>query len=144
MDKWKILWKKYKSLILYAFFGGCTTLVNIISYAVCTRLFGMGINASAIVAWVLAVTFAYLTNRTMVFESEADSRSSIMKEVISFFSCRLLTGGLDLAIMYIFADVMGINDLLIKIISNIIVIVLNYVASKLIIFKHGGQNEERV
>jgi len=144
MDKIKALWIKYKSLILYAFFGGCTTLVNIIAYAGCTRLLKLGINISTIIAWVLAVTFAYLTNRTMVFGSEADSRKSIIKEVISFFSCRLLTGGLDLLIMYVFADVMGINDLVIKVISNVIVIVLNYVASKLIIFKHGGHDEERV
>lgn len=144
MDRMMELWKKYKSLILYAFFGGCTTLVNMIAYAGCTRWFGMGIKISTIIAWVLAVTFAYLTNRTMVFESEAKSRESILKEVISFFSCRLATGGIDLLIMYVFAEVMGIHDMVMKIVSNIIVILLNYAASKLIIFKHGGQDEERV
>lgn len=80
----------------------------------------------------------------MVFESKANDTTSIIREIISFFSCRLLTGGLDLLIMYVFVDIVGANDLIMKIISNIIVIILNYVASKLLIFKNGGSNEERI
>lgn len=144
MEKLKELFLKYKSFILYVFFGGCTTLVNIISYAICARCFSMGTVSSNIIAWILAVTFAYITNRTMVFESKANDTTSIIREIISFFSCRLLTGGLDLLIMYVFVDIVGANDLIMKIISNIIVIILNYVASKLLIFKNGGSNEERI
>lgn len=144
MEKIKCLFQKYKSFLLYVFFGGCTTLVNIITYAVCARAFHLGTVVSNILAWILAVTFAYVTNRIWVFDSKANQRKEIVREIASFFSCRLLTGGLDLLIMYVFVDVIGVNDLIMKIISNIIVIILNYVASKLLIFKSGGQNEQRV
>lgn len=130
--------------MLYAFFGGCTTLVNIISYAICTRLLSMGTIMSNVIAWIFAVTFAYLTNRKIVFESNASTKKAIVREVISFFSCRLLTGGLDLGLMYVFVDVLKVNDLVMKVISNIIVIILNYVASKLFIFSKGAKNEETI
>ena len=144
MDLIKKLIMKYKSFLLYIIFGGCTTLVNIVTYAVCTRTFYLGTVASNIVAWVLAVTFAYVTNRSWVFESRATGTRDMIREITSFFSCRLLTGGLDLLIMYLFVDVFGMNDIIMKIISNVIVILLNYVASKLLIFKSGGQNEQNV
>lgn len=137
MEKIQKLILKYKSFILYVFFGGCTTLVNIVVYAICARAFHLGTVVSNIVAWILAVTFAYVTNRSMVFQSEARETKAILGEAISFFSCRLLTGGLDLLIMYVFVDLFGVNDLVMKVISNVIVIILNYVASKLLIFKHG-------
>lgn len=135
---------KYKSFLLYIIFGGCTTLVNIITYAVCTRAFHLGTVASTVLAWILAVTFAYVTNRSWVFESRTNGTRDMIREITSFFSCRLLTGGLDLLIMYIFVDVFGMNDIIMKVISNVVVILLNYVASKLLIFKSGGQNEQNV
>ena len=144
MDTIRELMNKYKSFILYAFFGVCTTIVNILAYAVCTRFFHLDTISSTIIAWILAVVFAYVTNRTMVFDSKAEGVSAILREIISFFSCRLLTGGLDLLLMYIFVDIIGIYDIIMKVISNIIVIILNYVASKWIIFKSGGQNEQKV
>ena len=144
MEPIKKLITKYKSILLYVIFGGCTTLVNIVTYAVCTRTFNLGTVSSNILAWVLAVTFAYVTNRSWVFESRASGARGMIREITSFFSCRLLTGGLDLLIMYLFVDVFGMNDIIMKIISNVIVIILNYVASKLFIFKNGGQNEQRV
>lgn len=144
MEKIQKLLIKYKSFLLYVFFGGCTTLVNIIAYAICARAFHLGTVISNIVAWILAVTFAYVTNRSIVFESEAREKKAVIGELISFFSCRLLTGGLDLLMMYVFVDMVGVNDLIMKIISNIIVIILNYIASKLLIFRHGGQNEQEV
>lgn len=144
MEKIQRLLLKYKSFILYVFFGGCTTLVNVIAYAICARAFHLGTVISNIIAWILAVSFAYVTNRSMVFQSEAKGKTAVIREVISFFSCRLLTGGVDLLMMYVFVDMIGVNDLLMKIISNIIVILLNYIASKLLIFTHGGKNEQKV
>lgn len=131
----KALLKQYWEIISYLFFGVCTTLVNIAAYFVCSEL-GCSTSASTIIAWVLSVLFAYLTNRYFVFEDRAQSPAGILRELISFFSCRLATGVLDLAIMVVFVDFLGINGMVIKIISNIIVIVLNYVASKLLIFRH--------
>lgn len=134
MERIKALFNKYRELILYLFFGGCTTLVNIISYFICSRI-GIRTSVSTIIAWVLSVLFAYITNRNYVFASKAFRFEPIIKEIAGFFLCRLATGLLDLAIMVVFVDYLHFNDMLIKMLSNIIVIVLNYIASKLMIFK---------
>lgn len=126
---------KYRSFILYAFFGVCTTLVNIIVYYICSYVLNLSTIISTAISWFLAVLFAYVTNREWVFESHVSNTKEVTKEITSFFSCRLLTGLLDIGIMYICVDILNWNDMIIKMISNILVIVLNYVASKLIIFK---------
>lgn len=133
MTKIKDLLTQYREIISYLFFGVCTTIVNIAAYFVCSKL-GCSTSVSTFIAWVLSVLFAYLTNRYFVFEERAQKPSGIFREIISFFSCRLATGGLDLVIMVVFVDLLGINDMVIKALSNIIVIILNYVASKLLIF----------
>lgn len=127
--------KRFKSIILYLVFGICTTIVNIIIYYICAHMIHLQTISSTCIAWIFAVLFAYITNRIWVFESEANEKNLIIKEVISFFSCRLATGVMDLIIMYVFVDIINMNDVIIKVISNIVVIVLNYVASKLVIFK---------
>ena len=142
MDSIKHLILKYKSFILYVFFGGCTTLVNILVYAICSRKLGMGTVTSNVCAWILAVTFAYITNRIWVFESNKSTLKGVIRELTSFFSCRLLTGGLDILIMYVFVDVLAFNDMVIKVISNVVVILLNYVASKVLIFQHDNKAKE--
>lgn len=126
---------KYRSFNLYAFFGVCTTLVNIIVYYVCSYVLNLSTIISTAISWFLAVLFAYVTNRKWVFESHVSNTKEVTKEITSFFSCRLLTGLLDIGIMYICVDILNWNDMIIKMTSNILVIVLNYVASKLIIFK---------
>lgn len=89
---------------------------------------------STAIAWSVAVLFSYLTNRTWVFESRARTAPDILREAWSFLLCRLATFGLDLAIMYLCVDRLGLPDIPIKLLSNLLVIVLNYVASKVIIF----------
>lgn len=132
------LWKKNKALILYLVFGGLTTLVNIAAYALFFNLLKFGNVVSTALAWFFSVLFAYLTNRIFVFESENAQTAAVMKEILSFFGCRIGTGLLDLGIMYAAVDVLSRNSMVWKIISNGIVIVLNYAASKLLIFrKHG-------
>ena len=86
-------------------------------------------------AWICSVLFAYITNRKWVFHSEAMGSAAILKEMISFFACRLLTGVVDWLCMLIFVDLLYWNDMVIKIGANVLVIILNYVASKLVIFK---------
>ncbi len=130
----KALIKKYKSLILYGIFGVATTLVNIISYAIGSKLFGLSVITNTCIAWLVAVIFAYITNRIWVFESKTKKSKEIVREIFSFFSCRILTGILDIVIMYIFVDRLKFNDILIKTLSNVIVIIINYIASKFIIF----------
>jgi putative flippase GtrA len=131
----KKLWMKYKEMILYIFFGGCTTLVNVFTYFICTRLLQMHLLSSTVTAWLVAVLFAYVTNRRYVFRSENYTAKAILFEFVSFISCRLLTGAMDVGIMYVFVDLLKYNDLIIKILSDVMVIVFNYIASRLIIFK---------
>lgn len=131
----KDLFTKYRELILYLFFGGCTTLVNIVSYFVLTDLLGIDFLVSNAIAWVLSVLFAYVTNRIWVFKSAAAGFVPVVKEMASFFGFRLLSGGLDMLIMYVGVSVMALPDEWIKIFANVLVILLNYVFSKLFIFK---------
>ena len=134
-EKLKALCTRYQDVIPYLFFGVCTTLVNMAAYWVAAYPLGLGVAASTVIAWVSAVLFAYVTNRRWVFHSEARTAPEILRETASFFSCRLATGLLDLGCMFLFADVLHWNDLLIKALDNVLVIVLNYAASKLLIFK---------
>lgn len=129
------LWKKYKELVLYLVFGAGTTVINIVVYYICAHPLKLNTVISTCVAWVVSVLFAYVTNKIWVFESKSTQMDVIVKEIVSFFSCRLLTGLLDVAWMFVFVDILSFNDMCMKIVSNVIVIVLNYVASKLLIFK---------
>ena len=135
----KKLYEKYKDVFWYLVFGVLTTIINIVSYWVCAHPLGIGTVPSTIIAWVLSVLTAYLTNRSYVFHSEASTKNEILKELVSFFAARLATGGLDLLIMYVCVDRMGMNDVVIKFAANVIVVVLNYVFSKLLIFRHKKQ-----
>lgn len=126
---------KYKGFLLYVVFGVATTVVNIAVYWLAAYLMQFGTILSTVVAWGVAVLFAYFTNRKWVFQSLEKSLPEVMKEIVSFFVCRLATGVIDLLCMYIFVDVLKFNDVMIKVSTNILVIILNYVASKLFVFK---------
>ena len=126
------IYNQYKMPILYIFFGGLTTLVNIIVYFICYDVSGLSNVLSTIIAWILSVIFAFITNKFYVFESKS---GAIFYEIFTFFGCRLGTGVLDVGIMYLAVDIFNWSALLMKIISNVIVIVLNYILSKVIIFK---------
>lgn len=132
----KKLVKKYKSLICYGIFGVLTTIINIVVYALCYEQLGISNVASNVIAWIASVIFAYVTNKIWVFESRSMELRILAKEIVSFFGCRLATGVLDLAIMYVTVDKLAFHSTLMKCISNVIVIVANYVASKLVIFNH--------
>lgn len=131
----KKLFEKYKSIILYGFFGVLTTVINIASYFVCYNILKIPNVISTIVAWVLGVVFAFVTNKLFVFDSKSFEKNIILHEIITFFGCRVLTGVLDVGIMWIAVDIMNWNSILWKVISNILVIIANYIASKLVIFK---------
>ena len=126
--------RNFKQLILYGIFGVLTTILNIFAYWVISRVFSITIVPATIIAWIIAVLFAYYTNRKYVFDSKNSSIIAIFFEAVYFFACRLAAGVLDVAIMYLFADLMGLDDVIVKTVSNIIVIILNYTASKLFIF----------
>ena len=133
--KLKELFYKNLHIVLYGVFGVLTTVVNIVVYWVMAHVIRIGTMPSTLIAWICAVLFAYVTNRKWVFHSKAIGKKEILGELISFFACRIATGVLDWVCMFVFVDILHINDIFIKISTNILVIVLNYVASKLVIFK---------
>ncbi len=129
------LYKKHKEKILYLFFGGVTTMVNIGCYWCTTRLLHIEEMPSTWIAWVAGVLVAYVTNKIWVFESKARGFKDFLKEVTSFVAFRVLTGAMDFGIMFIFVEKLHFHDLVMKTLSNVLVIIGNYIASKLVIFK---------
>ena len=118
----------------YLIFGGLTTLINIGAYLALYHLCNLGNLTSNAIAWILSVLFAFFTNRRYVFKSVAHG-AEIVRELFRFIVLRLASGGVDMLIMYGTVSVMGWNETVFKIVSNIIVVVLNYIFSKSIIFK---------
>lgn len=136
------LLKRYKSFISYAFFGVCTTLVNLLSYRLFYFALGVPNVPSTLIAWLLAVLFAYITNKLWVFDSKSFGFDVVIPELIKFFVCRIATGVLDVGIMWLAVDKMQWSAMVWKLVSNVIVILLNYVASRLVIFAK-KKDEER-
>ncbi len=89
----------------------------------------------SVIAWATAVLFAYLTNRILVFQSGVSSFKGILKEMLSFFMCRFATGAADWLCMFVFVHILHFNDIAVKAVANLIVIVLNYILSTLLIFR---------
>ncbi len=142
MKKIVKIFNNYKSIISYLFFGVLTTLVNVVSYYIFYSVLTIPNVISTIIAWLLAVIFAYITNKLFVFESKTLKFRDVLREIIAFFTCRILTGVLDVAVMYLAVDIMDFNSTLFKLLSNILVIILNYIASKLFIFKNKSGKEK--
>ena len=132
--------KKHRETILYLFFGAFTTLVNIVSYLFFTRVILFNFMLANSLAWILAVLFAYVTNKFFVFESKRIEIRFVFKEFLSFVSFRLLSGVVEMLIMYVLIDLLFVNDIIVKVFTNIVVIVLNYLFSKMIIFKKDNIN----
>lgn len=128
------LFEKYKSIITYVFFGGLTTAVNVTVYYICYDITEIDNIPSTVIAWVAAVAFAFVTNKLFVFESKSWRAKKAVKEAVNFVLCRVGTGIIETALMYIFVDRLEFNGTATKLAVNIIVIVLNYIASKLFIF----------
>ena len=120
-----------KETILYLIFGICTTILNIIIYRGLTLL-KIDYLVSTILAWFISVVFAFITNKIFVFENHNKKFLSLFAQ---FFSSRILTGGVDVFIMFISVDILCFNDFIVKIISNILIIIINYLLSKMFIFK---------
>lgn len=123
-------YKKNKELLLYLFFGGLTFLVSISSYAVFNIRIGWNALTANIASWILAVAFAYVTNRTWVFESSTDRGSNLIKEITGFVGGRIATLVFEELILFIFITGLGMSSILVKIVAQVIVIALNYVISK--------------
>ena len=138
------LYRNYVSVMRYLIFGVITTIINIVTYVLCYNILNIPNLISNSIAWVISVLVAYLTNRKSVFNSNANTRREVFIEIIRFFVSRLATLVLDQAIMFITVDKFGWNSILMKVVSNIIVIIANFILSKLVVFKNGGSDGKMV
>ncbi|GEK29407.1 GtrA family protein [Limosilactobacillus fermentum] len=129
------IFEKYKALILYGIFGVTTTIINVVSYAL-MLLIGINVQVAVVVSWLLAVIVAYLTNRVWVFNSGASTNIELLREFISFMLARLATLIVEMLIIWFGVQLLDQDPIIWKIIDNIVVIILNYVISKLIVFKN--------
>lgn len=133
--------KKHREIILYLIMGGATTLVSWGSYAVGVKVFGWSITASNIFSWILAVLFAFFSNKVWVFGSKSFKTSVLFRELATFVSARLLTGAMEWFGVPLLVNI-GLNQALFgvagmwaKILVSVTVVILNYIFSKLWIFK---------
>lgn len=133
----KKLFLKHRELIMYLIFGFLTTVISVGVYWFCVFTFLDATNAfelqvANVISWILSVLFAYVTNRKFVFESKNDK---IVKEVLSFYSSRVLTLLIDMLLMFVFVSVLKYNDTVVKLFVQVVIVILNYVLSKLLVFK---------
>ncbi len=131
----KPFYHKNKEMLLYLFFGGAAFVISVASYSIANVGFGMNELVANLISWVLAVLFAFFTNRTWVFEGKTDSWSGFLVQMFQFFMGRVITLLIEEAILFAFITCMHFGSIPVKIAAQIVVIVLNYVISKLWIFK---------
>lgn len=124
-----------KEIINYLIFGVLTTLVNIITFWVLDDIFAIDYRLATTIAWFFSVVFAYVTNKLYVFNSKDTNIQAVVKEFVSFIYFRFLSLILDIVIMVVCIELILINNLIAKIIANVLVVLFNYFASKFIIFK---------
>lgn len=132
LSKFAPFYKKHKSVLLYLLFGGLTTVVSIGTYALFLPVVSPLI--ANIFSWVAAVTFAYVTNRTWVFASK-EKGLAIIQEAFAFYGGRVFTLGLEEVVLYVFIALLFFPPLTVKVFAQVIVLILNYVISKLFVFK---------
>ena len=133
--KLRTLYAKYQNALVYLAFGALTTLVNYIVYLPCYNILKISSSVSNVIAWAVAVAFAYLTNKPFVFHSHDWSAKTVIPELVKFIGTRLISGGLETLTLYAFVDWLGMNGNLWKLITSVLVVVLNYVGSKLMVFR---------
>lgn len=131
----KKLLQKYRDVLAYLIFGALTTLVNYLIYLPCYNLLHWSAGISNAVAWVGAVAFAFLTNKPFVFKSRDWSWKVLWPELTKFLGCRIGSGVLETAIIFLTVDMLAWNGNVIKIITSVLVIILNYFGSKLLVFR---------
>jgi putative flippase GtrA len=135
MKKLYDLFVKHYDIISYLFFGVLTTAVNYLIYLPCYNLLHFSASVSNVIAWVFAVAFAYLTNKPFVFKSHDWSAKTVVPELTKFVGSRIVSGVLETAIIFVTVDVLGWNGNAMKLVTSVLVVIFNYVASKLLVFK---------
>lgn len=135
---WDFCWgmyKKHEEGLNYLIFGFLAFVLNYILYFLFADAMQMHYMAATVLSWVLTVVFAYWTNRTFVFKSQNKDAGAVVKEFVSFIGARIATEVLEVVLMYVMVDLLAINDKISKLVCQVLVILANYVLSKIWIFK---------
>ena len=135
IEKLRSLIEKYWDVLFYLFFGVLTTVVNYLIYLPVYNFCGLSAALSNMIAWVGAVIFAFLTNKPFVFRSHDWSAKTVVPELTKFVSCRIASGVLETVILFLAVDCMNWNGNIWKLVTQVLVIIINYVGSKLLVFR---------
>ena len=127
--------RKHKAIIVYLFFGGLTTIVNFIVYYPLFNFLNISAAVSNAIAWSVAVIFAYLTNKPFVFGSHDWSLKKVAPEFAKFVGSRVVSGGIETLLVYLLVDLLHWNGNIWKIVISVLVVILNYIGSKFLVFK---------
>lgn len=134
-EKLKNLFRKHYDILVYLVFGVLTTAVNYIVYLPCYNLLHLSSAVSNVIAWAAAVAFAYVTNKPFVFRSHDWSAKTVVPELTKFIGTRLGSGGLETLVLLVFVDILRGNGNVWKLLTSVLVVVLNYIGSKLLVFR---------
>lgn len=135
MEKLKDLIRRHYDILVYLVFGVLTTVVNYIVYLPCYNLLHLGASVSNLIAWAFSVLFAFLTNKPFVFRSHDWSAKTVLPELTRFVACRVGSGLLETLILFVAVDLMHGNGNLFKLITSVLVVIINYIGSKLLVFR---------
>ena len=134
-QKLKELFLRYSDLIMYLIFGVMTTAVNYLVYLPCYNLLGFSASVSNMISWVISVAFAFLTNKPFVFRSHDWSAKVVWPELVKFVGCRVGSGVMETVILFLTVDTFRWNGNIWKLVTSVLVVVVNYVGSKLLVFR---------
>lgn len=126
---------KYREVLMYLIFGVLTTVINILVFYIFKDTLTIDYRTSNVIAWFVSVLFAFITNKYFVFASKGESKQAFFKEMALFFWYRLLSLGIDMLMMIVMVSVLGIDALIAKLVTQVVIVIINYVFSKLLIFK---------
>lgn len=135
LNQFRSLWEKYRSILIYLIFGVLTTAVNYLVYIPCLKLLGLKASVSNVIAWCVAVLFAFLTNKPFVFESKDWSAKTVVPEFTKFVGTRVASCLMETVILMVAVDMLGWNGVIWKLVTSVIVVILNYIGSKLLVFR---------
>lgn len=138
LPKIRDLLVKYWDILSYLFFGVLTTVVNYMVYLPCYNGLGISAGVSNMISWVIAVAFAYLTNKPFVFKSHDWSAKTVVPELTKFVGCRVGSGVMETLILLVTVDILGWNGNVWKLATSVLVVILNYIGSKLLVFRKKG------
>ena len=138
----KKLYKKYEELVMYVIVGVCTMIVSLVSYYILANPLGLYYQTANIISWILAVAFAYVTNKKFVFKSRYSGMHNTVKEMSSFISSRVASLLVEILSMYFFVQICQIDDNIVKLMNQVLVTVLNYIFSKFWVFRKSSKTQE--